>query len=356
MVSFSASWVLVMAAPPLVRRGLRIARRRVLPVLLPAEGCQVEEGPDAAERLDAAPGREVRAIDVVAVAEEDAEAESLARVSRDAEVGVEVAAGRGVPRDRPAHALLVRLDVRQRRARHQGKRGVAGVQVREMADLVDEHRTPGAARGRPALDVGSEHEVVDDQLAAPVEQIEQARHAVRAFEDVALLKPDHRQRAALGGQRVSRPRGFLLLDQKPVASGLPLRRRYDSRKTHGRILPGAPIDAHDGLLSLDHGRARGLDRFATQNSSVDLRPAFRHGAATSESLRYAASVPGRPKNARHGAASACGTGAAAKAHRPARPAVPRSVGAAPELDGEDELAGSTLADGVVSSGYAFCDF
>src|SRR5436309_12027730 len=95
--------VFVVAAPPLVRLGLRVAGGGVLPVLLTAQRCQVEEGPHAAESLDAAGRREVGAEDTVAVAKKDAEAERLAvlvdvrlrRLRRDAEVDVEVARERG---------------------------------------------------------------------------------------------------------------------------------------------------------------------------------------------------------------------------------------------------------------------
>src|SRR5829696_10343397 len=51
--------VLVVAAPPFVTRGLRVALSRVLPILLAAERGEVEEGPDGSERLYAASGREV---------------------------------------------------------------------------------------------------------------------------------------------------------------------------------------------------------------------------------------------------------------------------------------------------------
>ena len=47
-------------------------------------------------------------------------------------------------------------DLLERRKGHQGERGVASVQMGEMADHVDEHRTPVAPRLRPALDAGSE--------------------------------------------------------------------------------------------------------------------------------------------------------------------------------------------------------
>src|SRR5882672_5153574 len=81
--------VLVVAAPPLIGRGFRPALGRILPILLAAERRQVEEGPGAAERLDAAPGGEVGAEDsALVIAQQDAEAEGLAVVGGDAEVGV----------------------------------------------------------------------------------------------------------------------------------------------------------------------------------------------------------------------------------------------------------------------------
>ena len=49
------------------------------------------------------------------------------------EVVVEVAAERRVPRERPAALALVALELVERRARHHGERGVAGVQVLEQA-------------------------------------------------------------------------------------------------------------------------------------------------------------------------------------------------------------------------------
>src|SRR6266853_1041740 len=67
--------VFVVAAPPLVRRRLRVALGRLLPALLAAKRRYVEQRPDAAKRLDAASGREVRAEYLLAVAQEDAQTE-----------------------------------------------------------------------------------------------------------------------------------------------------------------------------------------------------------------------------------------------------------------------------------------
>src|SRR5262245_63091427 len=119
-------------APPLVRRRLRQAFGRVLPRLLPPERRQVEERPVAPEPFDAATRGEVRPEDAVAVSQEHAEAEALAilvladpRLLRpDAEVDVEVAPVRGVPRNRPGHARLEGLDAVDRRTRDERERRV----------------------------------------------------------------------------------------------------------------------------------------------------------------------------------------------------------------------------------------
>ena len=90
-----------------------------------------------------------------------------------------------------------------------------------MADLVDEHRAADAAH----VLVRSEHEVVEEQLPAPLEEIEQRRLAVRPVEDVVLVDPHPRKPAALGGERVARTGGFLLLGEERVPRCLPFRLR-----------------------------------------------------------------------------------------------------------------------------------
>ena len=106
------------------------------------------------------------------------------------------------------------------------------MQVGEVTHVVDEHSNsrrsrPTATRGRRGV-----HEVVEDELAAALEQIEQPGLAVRALEDVSFVDVDHRLPAALGGERVSRPRRFLLLDEELLVSHLPLLSRHDPRKIH----------------------------------------------------------------------------------------------------------------------------
>ena len=59
-----------------------------------------------------------------------------------------------------------------------------------------------ACSGQPC-DAGLEEGAVDDQLAAAVEQVEQARLAVGPVERVVLLHRQPRHPPALGGQRVA---------------------------------------------------------------------------------------------------------------------------------------------------------
>src|SRR6516164_10512358 len=116
---------LVVPDPPVVRRGLGIALRRVLPLLLTPERGDVEVGPGAAHRLVAAVVDEVGTEHAVAVTDERICAMPLI----DSEVLVEVVGDR-VPRDQPpSHARLQARDVRLRRTRDEGESGVAGVQM-----------------------------------------------------------------------------------------------------------------------------------------------------------------------------------------------------------------------------------
>src|SRR5690349_8866103 len=82
----------VVPLPPFVRRCLRIALRRVFPLLLTAECRHVEEAPRGAHRLVTARVDEVRAEDALAIADEGIVTVPLVH----AEILVE-AVGNGVP-------------------------------------------------------------------------------------------------------------------------------------------------------------------------------------------------------------------------------------------------------------------
>src|SRR5438105_15799592 len=112
----------VVPDPPLVRRGLGITLRRVLPLLLAPERSDVEVVPGVSHLLVAAVVDEVGSEHVIAVADERVRAVPLVH----AEILVEVVRY-GVPRHLPAHARLHTHDVLLRRARGERESGVAGV-------------------------------------------------------------------------------------------------------------------------------------------------------------------------------------------------------------------------------------
>src|SRR5262249_51452698 len=97
------------------------------------------------------------------------------------------------PIDVPAVALLVRLQLRERRARDHGETRILLRQDRKIAQRIDEERAARAA----ILPIRIEHEMVDDELAAAFEQIEQAALAARSLKLIILLDLHHRQAPAL---------------------------------------------------------------------------------------------------------------------------------------------------------------
>src|SRR5215471_5411236 len=103
--------VVIVPVPPLVRRSLGVALRRVLPSLLTSERRDIEVAPGGPHRLVAAAVDEVCAEHPLAVAEEHVVAVPFV----DAEVRVE-AVGDCVPGHLPAHPRLQARDVRLRRA------------------------------------------------------------------------------------------------------------------------------------------------------------------------------------------------------------------------------------------------
>jgi len=127
------------------------------------------------------------------------------------------------PLEAPAHALLEGFDLRQRRARdrEQGDVALREVPVRAV-DVVGQERAAWAALLPPR----TEHEVIDDQLAAPVEQVGEGLLPVRPLEDVALLDPHPGQLAALGAQPIAQPGEFLLLAQELLARSEPVLARH----------------------------------------------------------------------------------------------------------------------------------
>ena len=135
---------------------------------------------------------------------------------------------------KPVRALPA-LDVGLRRPGDVRERGVAGVQVRRVGVLGGHHRAAAAAPLRPAADARLEEVAVDDQLAAALEQVEEADRAVRPLEAVVLLHGHPRHAAALGGQRVAGAGVRLLLDEHllPARPATPAGRRSAAGSSGG---------------------------------------------------------------------------------------------------------------------------
>src|SRR5207245_1428845 len=189
----------VVPDPPLVRRGLWITLRRVLPLLLAPERSDIEVVPGVSHLLVAAVVDEVGAEQAFAVADERVRAMPLVH----AEVGVELVR-HGVPGDQlPTHPRLQALDVRLRGACREHESGVPRIQMGGVSDLVGYHGAANAGMLGPAFHAGLEEGAVDDQLTAAVEQVEQARLAPGPVKLVLLLNGQPRHPPTLGGQRVT---------------------------------------------------------------------------------------------------------------------------------------------------------
>jgi hypothetical protein len=93
--------------------------------------------------------------------------------------------------------------------------------MRQVRDVIGHERAADAAMLRPAHDARLVERAVEKQLAAAVEEVEQARRAVRAFEAIVLLHGLPGHAPALRGQRVTGAHQLLLLHQHLLVRGLP---------------------------------------------------------------------------------------------------------------------------------------
>src|SRR5919106_598153 len=125
----------------------------------------------------------------------------------DVEVEVEIAAERGRPGKRPPHPPLVRLQLRERRPRHRRKRDVVVGQVDDEAVEAVRDRRAGRT---PRRVVGPEHEVVDEELRAPSEEVCQRGAPLVDLKSILLVDPDPRQLLPPPRQLVAAPCELLL--------------------------------------------------------------------------------------------------------------------------------------------------
>src|SRR5262249_17506543 len=122
---------------------------------------------------------------------------------RDVEVEVELVAERRGPRKRPPQPPLVRLKLNKRRPRHRPEHHAMIGQVnREPVESVRDTRAGRA----PRLVVWAEHEVVDEELRAPAEEICQPRASLIGIESILLVHANPRQVLASPCQFIAAPR------------------------------------------------------------------------------------------------------------------------------------------------------
>src|SRR5437667_1231870 len=137
----------------------------------------------------------------------------------NAEVGVKVADLRGPPGKRTPHPPLVCLQLRERRPRHRPKHDVVVGQVHgEPVEAVRDRR----AGRTPRLVVGPEHEVVDEELRAPSEEVCQRGAPLVGLESILLVDPNPRQLLPPLRQLVAAPRELLLRLEQLEPRGEPL--------------------------------------------------------------------------------------------------------------------------------------
>ena len=139
------------------------------------------------------------------------------------------------PWKRPAHALLVRVNLGGGGAGDAGEGGGAGIEVDEGGDVVGEE----GARGTAGFPGGAEHEVVDYELAVRPEEVRKRdglliAGRVKRGECVWLGDFDDRQVAALGGDGVVGAGDVLFFLEERQAGGAMLGRRGDLRR-RGRL-------------------------------------------------------------------------------------------------------------------------
>src|ERR1035438_2767101 len=219
--------VIVVPIPPYIRLGLRVALGRILPLFLSPERGRVEVAPGRPHRLVAAAVYEVRAEHTLAVAEEYVVAVPFVH----AEVSIE-AVSDGVPRHLPTHSRLDARDVGLRRTRDVRERGVAGVQMGEVSDLIGSQGAAATGMLGPAEYTRLEEGAVHDQLTTAFEQLEQAYLAVRPVELIGLFHGGPRHPPALGGQRITGARQGLLFHEQLLARSFPFLGRDDRWRFH----------------------------------------------------------------------------------------------------------------------------
>ena len=129
-----------------------------------------------------------------------------------AEVIFEVAPQRRNPRKSPAHLLLVVLELAQRSDQLTNERNVAAVQMGDnTVEMIGDQGASGASLalvGEP--ESIAEHEMIDEELRAPSEEVRQRGAALISLETILLVDANPRQLLSPPRQLVTSPCVLLL--------------------------------------------------------------------------------------------------------------------------------------------------
>jgi hypothetical protein len=162
------------------------------------------------------------------------------------EVEVEVAGERRRPGKGPAHPPFVRLQFLERRPRHRPEHHVVVGQVnRKSVEAVRDHGAGGTARRV----VGPEHEMVDEELRAPAEEVRQRGTPLFGLELIGLVDPHPGQLLPPPRQLVASPRVLLFGLEQLEPHGQPLFPRRGLVLRHcPLLLSRLSVLRHDGLV------------------------------------------------------------------------------------------------------------
>ena len=181
----------------------------------------------------------------------------------------------------------------------------------EVGHLIGHHGAAVAGVVGPADHSRFEEGAVDDQLPAAVEQVSQARLALRALELIGLLHREPRHPAAFRSQRVPGPGQLFLLHQQLLARRVPFLRRDDRGCLHGVVRLSVQVRAH------------------ADGSSVVSLTSFGRGGLSARRAGCPSRGPARPGTAAPPASGPSAAGSAPGAAPPARPSPGRPRPAGP---------------------------
>src|ERR1700747_96124 len=118
-----------------------------------------------------------------------------------------------IPWDRPSHSLLEWDYLPEWSPRNERESGIARVESIKVAtrDFVRPPRTARARIIQWLTFLPSPHEMINDELEASGEEVEQRFGIVGAVKDVFFLNVDHRQLPSRGIKPVTSPREFFFL-------------------------------------------------------------------------------------------------------------------------------------------------